>query len=213
MDSVFISYSTVDKFFAELLASKLGDEKIAVWRDATELQAGEEWRQSIDSGIANCRIMIVVLSRESCASHYVTYEWATALTMGKAIVPVLIESCDRHPKLEPLQYIDFSRHNGGTWQILIQRLQEMFAEAEGGTDEGLEQQKDEVAELSAGEIHLTSQILGYMNKKGFRVISFSRIRDLFGDTLSDETLEKLVKKSERFRSARLRSTGNGLRVI
>lgn len=211
-ETVFISYSKSDKFFAELLENKLTKESISVWRDDSSLSAGEEWRQSIDIGIGHSKIMIVALSQASCASHYVTYEWATALALKKTIIPVLLEKCERHPKLEPLQYVDFTRHNNGTWQTLMYRIKELWADDESSSiSDGFEISEKE--EITPEENFLVDKIAGYMNGKGFRMISLDRIKILFGDTLSDSYLEALIEKHPRLLPAKLSKGRKGLALL
>ncbi len=43
---VFLSYSSEDAVFAELVKMKLGAAKIEVWLDQDKLDAGEEWRNA-----------------------------------------------------------------------------------------------------------------------------------------------------------------------
>ena len=48
---VFISYSSQNRDFAELLKLKLEKEDIDVWQDVDEIEPGEEWRNEIDMGL------------------------------------------------------------------------------------------------------------------------------------------------------------------
>ena len=47
-------------------------------------------------------------SENSADSSYVTFEWAYGLGNGKTVVPVRLENCTVHPRLEPIQHLDFS---------------------------------------------------------------------------------------------------------
>lgn len=201
--TVFISYATADKFFAELLEKKLLEKNISAWRDRSSLHAGEEWRQSIDLGILESSLMIVVLSTASCSSHYVTYEWATALAHKKPIVPVMLEPCDRHPKLEPLQYVDFMNHDDGTWERLLQRIRELWDELESEEVGGKYASMPSFSDVTPEQEYLASKIIAYLNRKGFRMMSFDRIRSEFGDSLTNELLGKLTDSHRRFVRAKL----------
>ncbi len=108
MSTVFLSYSTKDRFFAELASIKLEQEGIRVWRDRGQLRAGADWRQGIERGISESVAILVVLSSNSAESSYVTYEWAYALCQRKTIIPIRLNECVIHPKLETIQYLDFS---------------------------------------------------------------------------------------------------------
>ena len=89
MKTVFLSYSSRDYFFAEMLALKLDEKKeFKIWRDSDAIRAGDDWRESIENGIKNCTAVVVALSESSAESPYVTYEWAYAAGMGKTVIPV-----------------------------------------------------------------------------------------------------------------------------
>jgi hypothetical protein len=81
--AVFLSYSTRDHFFAELIVEKLAKSNILVWRDQDQLRAGNDWRRSIEHGIAESAAVMVALSEASASSSYVTYEWRMHLAQAK----------------------------------------------------------------------------------------------------------------------------------
>ena len=122
MAQVFISYSTKNAVFADLALMKLGTLGITVWLDSGDLKGGEEWRKSIDKGIAGSDAMIVLLTPESCASSYVTYEWGYALGMQKKVIPILHEDCETHPRIEALQHLDFRDHRSADWAGLADQI-------------------------------------------------------------------------------------------
>ncbi len=121
---VFISYSSIDGDFAELMKMKLESAEITVWRDAHEILAGQEWRNEIDYGLLNADLVIVLLNKNACNSSYVTYEWAFALGNGKKIIPVLLEPCAIHPRIEVVQYLDF-QNGKRPWPLLIDRIRQL----------------------------------------------------------------------------------------
>lgn len=108
MPTVFLSYSTKDHHFAELAGIKLAEKGITLWRDQGQLRAGSEWRGAIERGISDSIAVVVALSENSAESSYVTFEWAYGLGKGKTVVPLRLEACKIHPRLEPIQYLDFS---------------------------------------------------------------------------------------------------------
>jgi len=117
--NVFISYSK-NKDLANLMKTELENEKIQVWKD-TNIEAGTDWRNEIDLRLIDCDAVIVLLDQNSVKSQYVTYEWAFATGKGKTIIPVLVEKCDRHKRIEALQYIDF-RGSNRPWKELIDSI-------------------------------------------------------------------------------------------
>ena len=218
MGNVFVSYSTSDKYFAEILQLKLEEANISVWLDRDALLAGETWRDAIDLGIDQAEVVIVVLSPQSCQSHYVTYEWATGMAKKKIIVPVLLSECDRHPKLEPIQYLDFKNHSSETWQKLVVRVQSALGSDEAQENETpsmIEVRKNRVFghELNSDDKLLTEKIMGYMNNNGFRLLSFSRIIKRFDPTRSEQELKELVNKSSVFKHAKLKGNLDGLALL
>ena len=65
---VFISYSSSDGDFAELMKLKLELSDIEVWRDVHEIAAGEVWRNEIDYGLLNSDSIIIILNQKSCSN-------------------------------------------------------------------------------------------------------------------------------------------------
>lgn len=122
MAQVFISYAHEDGDFGDVLITKLKEEDITHWVDSEHLRAGEDWRQAIDDAIRNSFALIVIMSPAAKASEYVTYEWAFAWGLGVPVIPLLYKQTNLHPRLEALQYLDFSNRNARPWAKLIERI-------------------------------------------------------------------------------------------
>jgi CheY-like chemotaxis protein len=118
---VFVSYSSSNGDFAELLKMKLEDAGIEVWKDNYQILAGKEWRNEIDSGLLSSQLILVLLNKNSTNSPYVTYEWAFALGSGKPVIPILLEECEIHPRINVLQYMDF-KDQKRPWDKLTERI-------------------------------------------------------------------------------------------
>ena len=93
-----------------------------MWVDQGELRAGNDWRHVIDQGITDSFAVLLALSADSAKSSYVTYEWASAMGKGKPIIPVRLNECQVHPKLEAIQYLDFSITGQLPWHELIEHI-------------------------------------------------------------------------------------------
>jgi hypothetical protein len=91
---------------------------------SSQIDPGTEWHSSIDQGLLETNIVIVLLNQISTKSTYVTYEWAFALGSGKTIIPILIEECEIHSRIKILQYIDF-KDGKRPWDKLIERIKEL----------------------------------------------------------------------------------------
>ena len=122
MAQVFISYKHDDGDFALILKDRIEQAGFDGWID-DNLPAGEDWREMIDRAIREALALIVVLSPESVASEYVTYEWAFALGAGVPVVPVLLKQTPLHPRLNELQFLDFTNRRARPWAQLIERLE------------------------------------------------------------------------------------------
>jgi TIR domain len=207
MPTVFLSYSTKDHHFAELAGIKLDEAGVNLWRDQGQLRAGSDWRGGIERGISESIAVLVVLSESSAESSYVTFEWAYGLGKGRTVVPLKLESCKVHPRLEPIQYLDFSVPGSLPWNLLIERIREIEADATS--------QEDLVAAASAPEPPqqdpTVKAILSYLNQRGYQMVSYDRIRRRIDSGLTDQALDALVSSNPTvFRQALLKDDKRGL---
>jgi hypothetical protein len=86
---LFISYSRVDQTFATKLAGDLRSHDIPVWLDDLALRTGDNWPQIIAEALDKCQAMLVIISPDSMASHWVENELSLADRKGKSIFPLL----------------------------------------------------------------------------------------------------------------------------
>ena len=123
MQHVFVSYKNenLDFYFAENIISRLEKEGFTTWTDL-KIGAGEEWRNAIDLAIKNAFALIVIMTPEAKASEYVTYEWAFAWGVGIRVIPVMLKPTELHPRLEALQYLDFTKAKSQPWDKLIEEV-------------------------------------------------------------------------------------------
>ncbi len=215
MSTVFISYCRRDHFFAELARLKLAEAKIPVWVDKTNLRAGDDWRKEIDRGISDSFVVVVALSADSVNSPFVTYEWASAIGKDKPIVPVILNDCERHPRLEPIQYVDFSNAAYQPWQQLIDRITEIQADAEQPASEGESEPASPTdpatEESQAKQEKAVELILNYLNRRGYQMASFDRLKERVDETYDKAFLEGLIASYPTiFRRARLKGGKPGL---
>lgn len=113
---IFISYAHDggakyrDEFIARLKEAGFNDDDY--WYDQRDIDAGDEWRESIDKALNESFIVIIILTRNALKSHFVTYEWARAIGDGIKVIPLLFESLpskSNHPLLERKQYSEWYR--------------------------------------------------------------------------------------------------------
>ncbi len=122
---VFISHNNDDSDFAELMALHIEKHGIKTWVDKSKLKVGQHWREEIDEGIKSCDAIIVIMSPEARMSEYVTYEWSFAWGKGIKVFPIMLKQTSLHPRLESLQYLDFTNKLTRPWNELIDSILEI----------------------------------------------------------------------------------------
>ena len=119
---VFISYKHEDRDFAEILISRIEKAGFTAWVDSDKLHPGEDWRGGIDQAIRNAFALIVIMTAEAKTSEYVTYEWSFAWGAGVRVIPILYKETKLHPRLEALQYLNFTSRTAHPWDMLIETI-------------------------------------------------------------------------------------------
>lgn len=119
---VFICHEGGDGDFAELLKLRLEKSGFEAWIDVDRLHVGVDWRAEIDEAIRNASALIVVVTPDSKQSEYVTYEWSFAAGSGVKVIPLMVRTTQLHPRLESLQYLDFTNRRARPWDRLIEEL-------------------------------------------------------------------------------------------
>ena len=97
---VFISYSSYDRDRVMPVVESLRSSGISVWVDEGNIHAADLWSEQIVQAIADCRVMVVMLSKNSTDSHNVVKEVMLASEQKKALLPVYLEPADIPAKLQ-----------------------------------------------------------------------------------------------------------------
>ena len=97
---VFISYSSFDRNRVMPVVESLRSNGISVWVDEGNIHAADLWSEQIVQAIADCRVMVVMLSQNSTDSHNVVKEVMLASEQKKALLPVYLEPADIPAKLQ-----------------------------------------------------------------------------------------------------------------
>jgi hypothetical protein len=122
---VFISHSSKDKQFATWLSVDLANHGHNPWLDEWKIRAGESIPTKIGEGLENCDFVVVVLSENAVASHWVEREWQAKywdeVAKGKIrVIPVLLRECKIPTLLRVKKYADFSiSYNNGLEDLLV----------------------------------------------------------------------------------------------
>jgi hypothetical protein len=183
MNHIFISHSHEDSDFAEILEGRLSQAGFIVWRDVG-LRGGEDWRRGIDQAIKEAFALIVIMTLEAKASEYVTYEWAFAWGAGVKVIPVMLKRTELHPRLESLQYLDFTNRTARPWDTLIELLGE--AEASKPQEEQVVEPKEIKIENKA-ERGAYELMIAALNDEGWTWRSIERLAIISGVS-EDEAL-------------------------
>lgn len=126
---VFVSYSSKDKKFVRRLVYKLEQAGIKVWFDEVELKIGQSLIERLREAIDSVDFLIVVLSKNSISSPWVTREVDIAMNQeikNKKIkvLPILKENVSLPGFLEGKLFLDFSTHlaRSKSTQKLIEQI-------------------------------------------------------------------------------------------
>lgn len=93
MPSVFLSYSRDDLSLIEHLERLLkSSPEISIWRDQEKLYGGQKWPKILGEAIADQDVFLLAWSKHSANSHFVEFEWTTAIALKKTIIPCLLDS-------------------------------------------------------------------------------------------------------------------------
>jgi len=100
MPSVFLSYSREDLPLIERLEAHLKTHPdISIWRDQEKIYGGQKWPKVLGEAIADLDVFLLAWSKNSAASHFVEFEWCTAIALKKTIVPCLLDTTTLPPSL------------------------------------------------------------------------------------------------------------------
>lgn len=122
---VFISYSSVDRPFAERIVADFKRHGIHVWYDAWEMKVGDSLTRKIQDGIQESSYLAIVLSPNSVKSRWVRVELQAALNKeierdSVFVLPILYKKCDLPAFLSDKIYADFSSdYHKGFQQLLL----------------------------------------------------------------------------------------------
>lgn len=126
MPDIFLSYNREDQQKAKLIANALAEEGFDVWWD-TILRAGQTYDEVTERQLHASRAVVVLWSSRSVKSKWVRAE-ATLGDRKSALIPVMIEPCDRPIMFELIQTADLVGWEGDTthpsWLAFIADVRE-----------------------------------------------------------------------------------------
>lgn len=104
--TVFVSYSHHDKALVAPLVKLIQASGAGVFRDDDSLNPGDFWQVEIDSAIERSHTMLVFWCAHSVVSVTVESEYQQAITLGKRLVPVLLDDTAMTEAIAVYQAID-----------------------------------------------------------------------------------------------------------
>ncbi len=126
MPDIFLSYNREDQAKAKLIATALANEGFEVWWD-TVLRAGQTYDEVTERQLHESRAVVVLWSSRSVKSKWVRAE-ATLGDRKSALIPVMIEPCDRPIMFELIQTADLIGWEGDTntpnWKAFVADVRE-----------------------------------------------------------------------------------------
>jgi hypothetical protein len=122
---LFLSHSTEDREFVDVLANKLRRHGIPVWYSRINIIAAQQWHDEIGAALQRSDWFAVVLSPQSVNSMWVKRELLKALEQRRfenRIIPVLYQPCDYEHlswTLSFFQMVDFTDQIGDGLRALL----------------------------------------------------------------------------------------------
>ena len=135
---VFVSYSNQDYERAMPLVERLRSAGVAVWIDEGGIDAATLWSESIVEAIAECKVLIMMVSSHSTDSHNVVKEVMIASESKKTILPIYLEPAEIPAKLKyqltGIQHLEwFDSGTDGVFEILKDGLAKRGVTIDGKT--------------------------------------------------------------------------------
>lgn len=97
---IFISYSTKDKQAADAICHALESNGLRCWIAPRNIRGGEEYAKEIMDGLEAAKIIVLVFSKNSQNSIFVTNEIANAFEKNKPIISYKIDETLPENKME-----------------------------------------------------------------------------------------------------------------
>ena len=113
MLKVFISHSSEDYEISKKLANLLLRDGIEVWIDYKDLSCGDILPKNIGDGLRWCNTLLLVWSKSASLSHWIEEEWTNAHSLGKTILPCILDETEIPEMLSNRIYADFRKFENG----------------------------------------------------------------------------------------------------
>ncbi|MBE6587308.1 MAG: TIR domain-containing protein [Ruminococcaceae bacterium] len=123
---VFISYSSRDQQIADELVSVIEAAGVSCWIAHRDIVPGADWADSINTALKNCRVFVLVFSKNSSASVQVSKEITLAVSQNKTVIPYKIDDTALEGKMSyylcDTHWFDASRYVANDGMTELSRL-------------------------------------------------------------------------------------------
>jgi small GTP-binding protein len=121
---VFISYAATEQTAALELAARLRSDGIKVWLDVWQIQPGDLIPITIERGLAESRVLVLLMSSAAFRSAWVTLERTTAtfrdpMNTKRRFVPVRVDDCVPPESLRQYASIDWRNRSSEEYARLL----------------------------------------------------------------------------------------------
>lgn len=105
--SIFVSYSHQDVGLVQPVVRLLRATEDLVFQDLDSIKPGRKWRREIEEALYAAQLFVLFWCYHSSRSAEVKKEYELALTTGKDVLPVLLDTTPLPEPLSEFQWVDF----------------------------------------------------------------------------------------------------------
>lgn len=91
---VFISYPREESSWVQGFADSLRERGVDVWFDRYEIQAGDDFRKSLEAGMRHSDGVVFLLTTPAARNPSLLFEIGAAMGMGKRVIPIVTPGMD-----------------------------------------------------------------------------------------------------------------------
>jgi len=115
---IFISYAWDDQQLVQRLENALGNAGAKIWIDHSEVRGGDNLPKRISDALEWSNVLILVWSKASSKSQWVEREWTNAISLGKEIIPCILDKTKLPAILANKLFLDFTVFESGFPSLL-----------------------------------------------------------------------------------------------
>jgi septum formation inhibitor-activating ATPase MinD len=126
---IYISHSIGDSEIAGRISTLLKERGFKIWIGMEQLLPGMPLQSSIEDALNRAAVLIVLVSRNSVDSKFVTQEWSYMQGSGKPVIPLILDQSARVPfRLADLLQISLDPDFDQGISQLIESLHRLISE-------------------------------------------------------------------------------------